>query len=125
MRGTYELMRFIAENDLQDTIKYYFTDDGEVFFSITQNDWFFFASSYEVSVDVRDLPLLKRCIDDIDNAKRGYGWIYGASLFCCIKENLPPLDAYLTKGKYMLPKEVVKVFKNVKYKKKISPKATQ
>lgn len=111
MAGALELMQFIADRELQEYIQYDFNDKGELFFFAWLNDWFFYASSYEVEVTPQDLPLLKQCVDKCEAANECFG-SYGVNLFGCIKEGLPPLREYIKKGKYQLPKELIPLFKD-------------
>lgn len=106
----FKIMRFIHEHDLQDSIKYGFDEDG-IYFDIHLSDWFFYASSYFVNVDIDDLDLLEQCIYECEEAFEHYGSIYAVKLFACRKEKLPPLKEYLKKGRYQLPKKILPLFK--------------
>jgi hypothetical protein len=88
-----DVLSIYAEADSHGGVFWWTKDDGVVFYAIC-SDWFAWASADLETIRPEDLPLLRRCLDDLNaierEDKKSVATAYLSELFASRKRGMRP-----------------------------------
>lgn len=90
-REFYELVRFIAEEDLDDLCFLFPREGGRVECHLNMNDVFYYATADSEPISFEDIPELKRALEECRKHDKVLGDIYGCRLFVARRRGILPL----------------------------------